>query len=602
MALIMNPIHLEPDELEYECIIRGIDKTTRKAKEKELQKFLDNKKILNDVNFDSDLMFDEDVKCVDKVYRDIYDICNTQRMNLIEMKYPMLTSRCIHMLSRLQRIKPINDVQEGLLQSYVAKAQKLANTICEQNVKKVFANPNNSVKADIMNHTIAVTLDTTNRTKSVGEGIENNDSTYVNTADKGAITKIIDRETMQAQQKDIDALNNWTDSNSNGTVITNLISLPNYDLNVLTRTSTITNGLTNSTLVNGLSPTPNMQTNNNHMQLHQNDLMVENRQLKERLAQLETTIVKNEQSMKDMIARISTDIPASNQNAPSQYGGSLNEHRNPPYVCTNGQDFRSQNRVPESSSNIYQNQFDSDVDALIANNMHLPMRFYNQKTIPIHKWPLKFTGEYPTKVADALPWDQFLERIDRMMISERTTCQDVFERIEYLLVGSARKWFNAYSTEMRTWEEFKSAFKQQYQYATHDVTSIAFLTTRRQEYNESPSDYFHSMIAAVKRMPIQLDDRQTIVYILRGFKHDVGQAIGLQNPQSLERLRALVRQAEMMEVNKRNNIRSELIIHHQNESFNQKKNFRNRPSARTNKSEMTSQESSACVDEEELEN
>lgn len=44
MALIMNPIHLEPDELEYECIIRGIDKTTRKAKEKELQKFLDNKK------------------------------------------------------------------------------------------------------------------------------------------------------------------------------------------------------------------------------------------------------------------------------------------------------------------------------------------------------------------------------------------------------------------------------------------------------------------------------------------------------------------------------------------------------------------------------
>lgn len=190
---------------------------------------------------------------------------------------------------------------------------------------------------------------------------------------------------------------NWSILDSNGL---NPMPLYNENSNPLRHVNKIEENLINSTLVNDVSTIPNTQTNYDHMHMHQNVLMLENHQMKERMAQLERTIMIQKQLIQQMMAMISDDDSNGNQKIPSQNGGSLNEHRDPPYVGSHGQDCRSQN--PLMRVNVYNdpNQISGDTRAVMPNNERL-RTLQTQPYIPI-KIPTEANDKTKSKINQSL--------------------------------------------------------------------------------------------------------------------------------------------------------------------------------------------------------
>lgn len=607
----VNPSHLLDDEFEYECDLRKIQKASRRQRERQLISLLDSEQTLDDIQHDPHLPVDIDLECALRTYDAIISSCRGKK-TVVEMQFPNLVSRAIHLIDRLKRMKPTQDEERVLIDKLSINVTNLLSALATNNSQNIL---------NVVNNFGSESATNTHETVTPSDFVSASESQLTRISKTGTLPKVPNDENSRSNQSIPDhGYNGHTvvphaskvdahmhvsfdptkppptihSSVNIPQIRSNLIGAPTqinmtndrYSTHAHMRSAAPSHGVLSSTFA-GLSPinkAPTVQKDNaNRPNSNIVSTQIEHlvhQEVSESIRKLKESFTEQLQLMQNQISRevigqfnkaqsnrFDTQprdrVSFQHTHFPSCNAGSGQyDSKDPQFGQANGPDplYRDQ-------ANNSENRYDDDLISLALNHMgNRNTRYYTQKTVPIHEWPIKFAGVYPSKIENALPWDEFLEKIDRLMISERATQRDVFERIEYLLVGSAKKWFLAYAKEMHSWDDFIRLFKQQYQYGTHDITSIAYLTTRRQEYMESASDYFHSMIAAVRRLPFQLEERQIILYILRGFRYDIGQAIGLQNPQTIEQLKNLVRQAEMMETNKVYRIREDLQKRNRNDA------------------------------------
>lgn len=180
-----------------------------------------------------------------------------------------------------------------------------------------------------------------------------------------------------------------------------------------------------------------------------------------------------------------------------------------------------------------------------VNNSQDNYRFHKpQKSMPIHKWPIKFSGISSFDDPNSTKWNEFLKRIARLMKSETASEMEVFERIEYLLSGPALKWYYAYLHKMKSWKDFVFLFKRQYQQEDHDERTLMQIYERYQGPEESPFEYLHEMISLFEDYPFGLDERRRVFHILRGFREEIRLAIGLHQPKTVDTIVSLIHSME----------------------------------------------------------
>lgn len=167
-----------------------------------------------------------------------------------------------------------------------------------------------------------------------------------------------------------------------------------------------------------------------------------------------------------------------------------------------------------------------------------------QKRVPIHQWPIKFTGISSLKDPKSMKWNDFLKRIARLMKSELASEREVFDRIEYLLSGPALKWYHAYLHKMGSWDDFIFHFKRQYQQEDHDERTLMLISEKQQAPGETPFEYLHEMLSLFDDYPFGLDERRRVFHIMRGFREDVRRAISLHQPKTVEAIERLVHSME----------------------------------------------------------
>ena len=116
------------------------------------------------------------------------------------------------------------------------------------------------------------------------------------------------------------------------------------------------------------------------------------------------------------------------------------------------------------------------------------------KSIPVHKWGLKFTGEErgPTVLT-------FLERVNELKVARHVSDNELFTSAIDLFEGKAITWFRSVQGRCNNWQEFADLLL--YHYVPPDYRHRLFndILARTQGPNEKIVDYIATMTALCNR-------------------------------------------------------------------------------------------------------
>lgn len=97
----------------------------------------------------------------------------------------------------------------------------------------------------------------------------------------------------------------------------------------------------------------------------------------------------------------------------------------------------------------------SNVPALVPPTVHNVVQTVN-KSVPIYKWGLKFSGEPEEDLLD------FLERIDELCASRNVSRKTLFESAVELFAGNALLWFRSVRNTVHDWDSLVALLKREF--------------------------------------------------------------------------------------------------------------------------------------------
>lgn len=137
------------------------------------------------------------------------------------------------------------------------------------------------------------------------------------------------------------------------------------------------------------------------------------------------------------------------------------------------------------------------------------------RRVPIHKWGFYFTANSNSVIPEERDARAFLRRLEIFKNAEDVTYGEIFQKFHYLLKGSALVWYTQYQREFLQWNDLKEGFLRQYTTPLSKFVVAAKLASRRQEKNESATDYISSVLRDFDEMEVH-DEEERISIVQNG--------------------------------------------------------------------------------------
>lgn len=156
-----------------------------------------------------------------------------------------------------------------------------------------------------------------------------------------------------------------------------------------------------------------------------------------------------------------------------------------------------------------------------VNNNSLPdHRVENVRRVPINKWDCRFTADERSSIPEEKDARAFLKRLEIFRDAEDMSYEELFRKFHYLLKGNALNWYTQYRYEFSNWNELKAGFLKQYTTPLTKFMTAAKLASRRQQKDETATEYIASIIRDFDSMQL-FDEEERISVVQNGLLPDL---------------------------------------------------------------------------------
>lgn len=153
------------------------------------------------------------------------------------------------------------------------------------------------------------------------------------------------------------------------------------------------------------------------------------------------------------------------------------------------------------------------------NSSHGSNSEQRKHSLPVHKWPFKFTGDKKEHQLERKDLTAFFKKVNIFSRSENISLDEVHQRIIHLLDGPALAWYSTYGDRFRNWEEIKSGLKSHFETNLTKFQKSQMLGRRTQRANESCMDYISAMCQLFEELDMN-DEVEKVAIIQNGLREN----------------------------------------------------------------------------------
>lgn len=161
-----------------------------------------------------------------------------------------------------------------------------------------------------------------------------------------------------------------------------------------------------------------------------------------------------------------------------------------------------------------------------------------QKSVPVYKWDLKFSGRPGTSIA------AFLERVAELSIARGVTSDQILRSALDLFEGPALTWYRSIKSSVNTWNQLERMLREEFQPANYDEKLLEEIKLRTQGESEPIGIYIATMTALFARLTCIISEDAKVKIVRRNVLPYFQNHLALRSVGSVEELRVLCRQLE----------------------------------------------------------
>lgn len=143
------------------------------------------------------------------------------------------------------------------------------------------------------------------------------------------------------------------------------------------------------------------------------------------------------------------------------------------------------------------------------------------KYVPVHQWKIFFSGD-----GKGLHLYDFLSQIAMYRRSEQVSDEEMLASIVHLLVGRARLWYQAEFDLINTWADLVSGLKNEFLPPNYNFVLLNDISNRAQKPHESFAEYMTHMQSLFKWVSIDLSESHKLFIVQKNLlpKYAIGVA------------------------------------------------------------------------------
>lgn len=163
-----------------------------------------------------------------------------------------------------------------------------------------------------------------------------------------------------------------------------------------------------------------------------------------------------------------------------------------------------------------------------------------QKTVPIHRWHIRFSGEDKRVSNKDLKLNEFLYLLQVQKTAMKISDADLLSQIHYLLTDSAQTWYFSCYDQFHDWDNFVGRIRERFLSPDHAVEAWQEIATRNQLKTETARTYLNKMVMAFRSLPMATDEPTQVAIIRRGLLPETRNIIGPWNVHTIGEMEAIL--------------------------------------------------------------
>lgn len=154
-----------------------------------------------------------------------------------------------------------------------------------------------------------------------------------------------------------------------------------------------------------------------------------------------------------------------------------------------------------------------------------------RRSVPVNQWKLWFSGDNR-----GLHLYDFLNQIEMYRRSEKVTDSEMLFSIVHLLSGRAKLWYQSIINSIQSWNELVTALKREFLPTNYEYLLFCEISNRMQKANESFGEYITHMKALFRCLTIPISEEHKLFIIQKNLLSKYAMAIAPLELRSLEEL------------------------------------------------------------------
>lgn len=163
----------------------------------------------------------------------------------------------------------------------------------------------------------------------------------------------------------------------------------------------------------------------------------------------------------------------------------------------------------------------------------------NRKAVPVHQWRLSYSGD-----GQGLHLYDFLSELRMFQRSEGVSDDELLPSVVHLLSGRARLWYRSWFDTFDNWDGLVAAMKAEFLPPKYDYKLLANISNRKQKASETFAEYLNLMLSLFRQLSIAVDDRHKLCIIEENMLPKYAIALSVIEINSIEQLSNVCRRVD----------------------------------------------------------
>lgn len=207
------------------------------------------------------------------------------------------------------------------------------------------------------------------------------------------------------------------------------------------------------------------------------------------------------------VSDISVAVDAANARLEHLFSRLARLQPNDPYLRASIDNVRSLLIKVESTMERRLRSSTSESESVLIPSISSDKNCSVNKSVPVYKWNLRFSGETPASVGN------FLERVEELRVSRNVSHSELFVAAVELFEGNALTWFRAMRQQLGSWSELVNALKQEYVPVDFEDQLWESLRSRMHREGEGVGVYFAEMLSLFSRLTSPASEAEKVKLI-----------------------------------------------------------------------------------------